>query len=859
MEAANQALQNLKPLRWTATFASIRVRLIAAFGAVAVMTLLAAGAALIGFQSVKGTLEGVAEVSVPAMQSAYELQVHSEAIAAAAPALAAAKSAEDLERAVADLTVKREALAETALAVHGNSSDDALAQQLQLAVGGIDEQIDGLRSLVADLLYRRDFRRDIVADIQATHASLKEQLAPMISDANINLVTKGDDTVDYTAAALDQLTAGAVGQLRTSALFLADVNMAYGLLRSAALIREETARDDLQARFDGVFERLDTEVSLLDDDAFGQALTKVAETLNAVGGPEGTVFGESNLRLFEISQAVDAAHEEAVATLNGVIEQTKGSIDAVAEKSADDLEASLTDLMTGGVRNLRELVEVLAAVNRVDGILEAASVSFDLKQIDAFEQELGQLAIELAKAEKTLGQSERAKAAVETIQRLVQNGVGGGNIFEMRREELAAEQRVEEALAASRKLATDLVQSVEQLSANASSDVDAAAAGTVTLVASLQVVLAAIGAAAIVVSALIAWLYVFRNVTGRLVRLADTMRRLAGGDLEVEVDASGSDEIGDMTEAVSVFKENGLEKRRMEQQQRELEERQAAERRAELSELAERFESTVMAVVQGVTDASGDMEQAATQLADMARQAGEQATTVSSASEQTTHSVQTVAAAAEEMTASIQQIARQVEESSQISGEAVQQAHGTSQQVQSLVEAAGRIGEVIDLINDIASQTNLLALNATIEAARAGEAGRGFAVVASEVKALASQTAQATDEISEQIGGIQKATNQAAEVIGSISTTVDRISSIANGISAAVDQQGAATSEISQSAQVAAQGTQSVSDTIGEVSNGVRLSGESATRVLDTAKSLSGQSQTLKSAVTDFLQSIRAA
>ena len=182
--------------------------------------------------------------------------------------------------------------------------------------------------------------------------------------------------------------------------------------------------------------------------------------------------------------------------------------------------------------------------------------------------------------------------------------------------------------------------------------------------------------------------------------------------------------------------------------------------------------------------------------------------------------MQSVASATEEMTTSVNEISRQVQESARIAREAVDQARKTNDRVGELSQAAGRIGAVVELINTIAGQTNLLALNATIEAARAGDAGRGFAVVASEVKALAQQTAKATDEIGQQITGIQAATHDSVSAIKEISDTIGRMSEIASTIASAVEEQGAATQEISRNVQQAAQGTTQVSSNISDVQRG---------------------------------------
>jgi methyl-accepting chemotaxis protein len=232
---------------------------------------------------------------------------------------------------------------------------------------------------------------------------------------------------------------------------------------------------------------------------------------------------------------------------------------------------------------------------------------------------------------------------------------------------------------------------------------------------------------------------------------------------------------------------------------------------------------------------------------------------VAAASEEASTNVQSVASATEELSSSVNEISRQVQESARIANEAVGQAHQTNDRVSELSKAASRIRDVVELINTIAGQTNLLALNATIEAARAGDAGRGFAVVASEVKALAAQTAKATDDIGRQITGIQAATEDSVTAIKEISGTIVRLSEISSTIAAAVEEQGAATQEISRNVQQAALGTTQVSAHITDVQQGASETGSASSQVLSAAQTLSGDGNRLKLEVGKFLNSVRAA
>jgi methyl-accepting chemotaxis protein len=218
-----------------------------------------------------------------------------------------------------------------------------------------------------------------------------------------------------------------------------------------------------------------------------------------------------------------------------------------------------------------------------------------------------------------------------------------------------------------------------------------------------------------------------------------------------------------------------------------------------------------------------------------------------------------VASAAEEMSASVTEISRQVHDSSRIAGDAVKQAERTDVRINELLQAAGRIGDVVKLITAIAEQTNLLALNATIEAARAGESGRGFAVVASEVKALAAQTAKATDEISAQITGMQAATQDSVSAIKEIGATITHIADIATTIAATVEEQGAATAEIARNVSEAAKGTAEVAEKITQVNRGANATGSASTQVLASARLLSKESSNLKTEVENFLNTVRAA
>jgi methyl-accepting chemotaxis protein len=374
----------------------------------------------------------------------------------------------------------------------------------------------------------------------------------------------------------------------------------------------------------------------------------------------------------------------------------------------------------------------------------------------------------------------------------------------------------------------------------------------------IQLVIKFAGAIALLLLALGGFMMV-RNVIRPLIGMTSAMNAVAAKQYDVSIPAIGQkDEVGAMANALAVFRDGLQANDRMEAEAaraREIE----ARRQATVTAAIASFETTAEQVVLTISSASTELEAAAKDLSHSAQEATMEASTVAASSAQATANINGLAAAGEELNATAGEIARLLDSSAASTRNAVERMRAADDDVQALAQSASKIGEVVELINGLASQTNLLALNATIEAARAGEAGRGFAVVAAEVKGLAAQTARATTEIAEIVNQIRSVTDRTVNAINSIDSAIKVIEHSTNEIAGTVGQQEKATREIAVNVQQAAQGAEDVSRAITHVSSAASNTAAASSQVLGSASDLSKQAETMRNEVQSFLATVRAA
>ena len=636
------------------------------------------------------------------------------------------------------------------------------------------------------------------------------------------------------------------------------------LLAANSQAQRQQEMTALKARQEGIAKRLDGVAHAQSDRDSIDRLKKLITAMNTkLAALDGAV--DDRLKLSARGEEIVKTAQATQTKLNEVLmpagEKAQADITMVSMTLGGDANQTmmtLLKLVSTQVPVSQGFADLVGFVNLASSLLDRAAVAPNVESVAALEKSFKTMS---ARVEEkldivdTLQPTEGMRKAADAWLKLG----SGDTIFDARRKEIAASQLGQKLLDETRSLTDELAREVAGQVKAVTNKAREATDRSDEAIGFGTFVMLMIAAFSVAGSALFVWLYIGRNLVARLMGLESTMTRLAAGDLSAEVGARrGGDEIGQMAEALSVFRE-GIVQANAAAAEKAAEQEAKQRQAAMIDQLTREFNEGATSALAAVSTAASRMKGSAEKMSHVAAQAKEQTGAVASASEQAAANVQTVAAATEELSSSITEISRQVGESTRIAAQAVEQVAKSEVTVTELASAANRIGEVVGLINTIAAQTNLLALNATIEAARAGEAGKGFAVVASEVKSLATQTARATEGITAQVTAIQGSTQEAVDTIKGIGQIIDKMSEIATTVAAAVEEQGAATAEIARNIQQAASGTQNVSNNIVGVSNAANQTGETASDVLQSSDGLAAESEALSNEVGRFLARIKAA
>ena len=849
-------------------------KLYVAIGGMFLITVVAATVAIWAFGDLRKAMNSFAGEAIPAIKSSLQMAAEGVTIAARAPEIVTAGNSEE-RTAVQDEISELLSKLETQVSALSALNDEQRQQNIDL-IGTFRTGVQQLGEKMADKEQIAAQVDEDVAAMLTTHQNFLRELTPLVTEANADLVTTSDATVEKSSSLIDSLLKGEVNAMQAGLRLGSSIREVLAIMARTEVGSDPEGVAPMEEHFKETSNDIQNAMALLPSTDAAAALKAFTQDLMSLGEGENSAFA---IRFQELDFSKSLSFQETLALkkkredLNTKLNSLEASFTSMIEPVIDeatsnleiggrDLNATISDtingLVHGNMARLQSMLQLAAEANLMAGLLNAAANAQDTESLATlsgrYDAAKGAADTAIDIFSERVGNPEIAELAGK----IVAFGTGTNSVFALRQRQLEIDAEAVQALAESRATSEDIQQGMKQIVAEAeviAAESENRALNNITDSQNLLFIM--VGGSA-VAGLLIGWFLVSRQVVSRINGLANTMGVIADGDLETDVDTSGGDEITTMARTVEIFRDNGREVERLRDEQQRAEARSAEERRQAMLNLADTFEQSVKAIVDQVGLSAQAMEKSSEGMVNSSEQVKMESSGVLTIAETTSNNVNTVAAAAEELSASVQEISTNISETSRVAQMAADKAQDTDRIVTSLDAESQKIGEVVKLITDIAEQTNLLALNATIEAARAGDAGKGFAVVASEVKNLATQTAKATEEISAQIGAVQLNTNQAVDAIREIGNLIGDMTEKMMAVSSAVEEQGASTDEIARSTSEAAQSTSQVSATMNGMMSVAGEAGTAADQVLSAAKGVAGQAQSLDREVKTFLEKVRS-
>ncbi|MGI9384926.1 MAG: methyl-accepting chemotaxis protein, partial [Methyloligellaceae bacterium] len=775
--AASDETEVAKPARTGARRAltlGMREKLFIAFGAIATLTLVAAAVGVFAFAQVQNSFEMLVDKGVAAIGGVAKLASQSNRVSIAASDLANAKFEQERAKAHKRLVDSVDKLSQQieALITDGSLAMDASA--LQQKVERFKSELQRLDKATKDKLSARERKSSKLAELFQEHEDITMAFVPIVDDTYFEAVIGGENSAKESNKIVDKIINKDVTALRALLEARAEAGLLSGLLMSAGLASQSTLRPIFEDKTIAARRRLEAALKRFEKHSGTLPAKAKFETLMGLVTGKDSIFktekpggfveqkasGETLRRILDLQQAIDNA-------LIMALDDQTFDLAIGAEKAIKRNGRIIGNVMDDQVATLRNALEASSTVHQLVAVIVRGALTDDETQIVPLQDRINSIA---ARFQAAAMASDDADVISKSLV-LATFADPDSGVLSDRKEEFAAGRLSDKLVAQMFGLSTELGALLDTVIDAQGKAAAADAQDVRELIAMDQLLLVALAVASLVVAALIGLFMVHRGLMRPIGSLIVAMRELAEGDTSVTLQGQDRrDEIGDMIRAVGVFRENALERAVLENEQ---ERRNAAraQRQEQVDRLIGTFKTTVSELLGAVASDTKEMQSTAEILTSVADDTDGKAAAASAASEDASRNVGSVASATEELSASISEITRQVHEATGAVTCVGGQVGAATDKVSGLAEAADKIGNVVGLIHDIAEQTNLLALNATIEAARAGDAGRGFAVVASEVKALANQTASATDEISASIGEIQGSTGEAVEAIGVIAET----------------------------------------------------------------------------------------